>query len=89
MFFTNEDNLRFVFWDIQKDNIIFTFNVNNKFYDFNLSKQNYIPTTINLNDVKTIGYSYNDEYIDLLPYFNNTSKVLQLIEDEKENTLNT
>ena len=81
MFFTNEDNLRFVFWDIQKDNIIFTFNVNNKFYDFNLSEQNYISTTINLNDIKTIGYSYNGEYVDLLPYFNNTSKVLQLIEN--------
>jgi hypothetical protein len=81
MFFTNEDDLKFVFWDIQKNNIIFTFNVNNKFYDFNLSKQNYISTTINLNDVKTIGYSYNGEYVDLLPYFNNTSKVLQLIEN--------
>ena len=81
MFFTNEDDLRFVFWDIQKDNIIFTFKVNNKFYDFNLSEQNYISTTINLNDIKTIGYSYNGEYVDLLPYFNNTSKVLQLIEN--------
>jgi hypothetical protein len=39
MFFTNEDDLRFVFWDIQKDNIIFTFKVNNKFYDFNLSNK--------------------------------------------------
>jgi hypothetical protein len=81
MFFTNENDLRFVFWDIQKDNIIFTFNVNNKFYNFNLSEHNYISTTINLNDVKTISYSYNNEYVDLLPYFNNTSKVLQLIEN--------
>jgi len=81
MFFTNEDNLRFVFWDIKKDNIKFTFNVNNKFYDFNLSEQNYIPTTINLSDVKTIGYSYNDEHVNLLPYLKDNSKVLQLIEN--------
>jgi len=81
MFFQNEKNLKFIFWELQEENIKFTLKVNEKLYDFNPTKSDYIiDTTINSNTIETIGYYYNSEYTDLLPYFGNTSKILQLIE---------
>ena len=80
MFFQNVDKLKFIFWDIQKDNIKFTLSINEKLYDFNLNKIFYEDFDINFNDIKTIGYYYDNEYIDLLPHFNKSpSKILQKI----------
>lgn len=79
MFFTNEDDLRFIFWDIQKENINFTFEVNKKLYDFNLSETPYIFTNINTKDIETIGYYFNNEYVNLSAYLSNISKILQTI----------
>lgn len=81
MFFTNEGNLNFVFWDFSTFDNFITLEVNNKFYDFNLTPENNtIETQIDTNTIKKIGYFYNKQYTDLLSYFGDTSKVLQLIE---------
>lgn len=82
MFFTNENNLTFVFWDFDLENFKTTIEINNKFYDFTITPENNsIEMQINANDVKTISYFYNEQRVNLLPYFGNTSKILQLIED--------
>jgi hypothetical protein len=81
MFFTNEGNLNFVFWDFSTFDNFITLEVNNKFYDFNLTPENNtIETQIDTNTIKKIGYFYNKQYTDLLSYFGDTSKVFQLIE---------
>lgn len=82
MFFTNEGTLKFIFWDYTLSNVFITIEVNNKLYDFDLTfENNVIETQINTNTIKTIGYFYNKQYVDLLSHFGNTSKVLQLIEN--------
>lgn len=81
MYFSNENLLKFIFWEFTSL-IDFTLKVNGKHYDYQIKDDNNIvETEIKVEDIREIGYFYNQEYTNITQYFGNTSEVLQLIEN--------